>query len=287
MSIAWLNFIVSNIAMTIAVGMQLYYAYKEYHQARTAYEEYLKIEKPDREIPKEVFDVLQIAECKVTCSLYIAVALNIFPLVYYADMLRFLDPNIAYLFTYFASYFSKVFFAQMLFDAHVTIMDPHKFLLLEEKQRAAKAHLMFLRYVFHEVRVPLNSVCLGLQLLQENSLYAQAEQEVLTMMNDATTSMAATLNDVLSLQKIEEGMLELDYQPFSPMHLLLTVLHYFKAQYESKNILVTYHIDSNVPQQILGDPYRLEHVLGNLLSNAIKFSDKILVLNCIFRLMRD
>ena len=36
---------------------------------------------------------------------------------------------------------------------------------------------------------------------------------------------------------------------------------------------MTFHIDANVPAQILGDPYRLEHVLGNLLSNAIKFSD--------------
>eukprot|EP00981_Chlorochromonas_danica_P009031 scaffold2431_cov185-Ochromonas_danica.AAC.5 len=46
------------------------------------------------------------------------------------------------------------------------------------------------------------------------------------------------------------------------------------TQYESKKIEVLYHLDPNVPKEVLGDQFRLEHVLGNLLSNAIKFSDR-------------
>jgi anti-sigma regulatory factor (Ser/Thr protein kinase) len=44
-------------------------------------------------------------------------------------------------------------------------------------------------------------------------------------------------------------------------------------QYESKGILIETSVDDNVPPLIIGDPFRLEHVLANLLSNAIKFSD--------------
>jgi anti-sigma regulatory factor (Ser/Thr protein kinase) len=44
-------------------------------------------------------------------------------------------------------------------------------------------------------------------------------------------------------------------------------------QYESKGIAIETFLDDNVPPLIIGDPFRLEHVLANLLSNAIKFSD--------------
>lgn len=47
----------------------------------------------------------------------------------------------------------------------------------------------------------------------------------------------------------------------------------YRAQSEAKHIQLDYLIAGDVPTKILGDQFRLEHVLGNLLSNAIKFSD--------------
>eukprot|EP01037_Dinobryon_pediforme_P048845 gene48845-biopygen24135 len=42
-----------------------------------------------------------------------------------------------------------------------------------------------------------------------------SDLELLSMMKGASDFMADTLNDVLSLQKIEEGKLELELNPFS------------------------------------------------------------------------
>ena len=45
-----------------------------------------------------------------------------------------------------------------------------------------------------------------------------------------------------------------------------------RAQIEAKNINILVQVHKNVPIEIYGDRYRLEHVMNNLLSNAIKFS---------------
>jgi hypothetical protein len=45
-----------------------------------------------------------------------------------------------------------------------------------------------------------------------------------------------------------------------------------RAQVEAKNINILVQVHKNVPIEIYGDRYRLEHVMNNLLSNAIKFS---------------
>lgn len=54
---------------------------------------------------------------------------------------------------------------------------------------------------------------------------------------------------------------------------MFCLLIHHRTQGEAKRIKVTYAMDNNVPSKVLGDEFRLEHVLGNLLSNAIKFSD--------------
>ena len=45
-----------------------------------------------------------------------------------------------------------------------------------------------------------------------------------------------------------------------------------RTQVEAKNINILVQVHKNVPIEIYGDRYRLEHVMNNLLSNAIKFS---------------
>mmetsp|Transcript_30055 Transcript_30055/g.50833 ORF Transcript_30055/g.50833 Transcript_30055/m.50833 type:complete len:332 (-) Transcript_30055:165-1160(-) len=162
---------------------------------------------------------------------------------------------------------------QILTDCHVEILDPSKFQIIEERKRSDESRVMFLRYVFHEVRVPLNSVSLGLQLLFDNPNLDDADRETLHIMRDATNFMAETLNDVLSLQKIEQGMMELEEDYFSPDQLVGTVVANFSTQFQAKGIKVGVEVRENVPKKIIGDRFRLEHVLGNLVSNAIKFSD--------------
>jgi len=96
--------------------------------------------------------------------------------------------------------------------------------------------------------------------------------DTIDMMRESTHFMAETLNDVLSIQKIEEGKLELNYEQFYTVSIVKSVTLSLKQQISSKHIYIEIDIQDNVPAMIIGDRFRIEHVLTNLLSNSIKFS---------------
>ena len=140
------------------------------------------------------------------------------------------------------SLLSQVFFSQLITYFAPTILpaistsSDKKLAVPEEEHQEGEqkkeppedTRLMFLRYVFHEVRVPLNSLILGLQLLQDSLMLTVVDKETIQMMQEAANFMTETLNDVLSLQKIEQGMFDLEMKPFSPKQLVYTVLKNFK-----------------------------------------------------------
>jgi signal transduction histidine kinase len=92
------------------------------------------------------------------------------------------------------------------------------------------------------------------------------------MMRSASEFMSDTLNNVLSLQKIEEGKFELELSPFSFEHVILRVFATFRGAVTQKNLSLSHKIFPSVPMEVIGDVHRIEHVFSNLLSNAIKFS---------------
>jgi signal transduction histidine kinase len=148
----------------------------------------------------------------------------------------------------------------------------HRSLYQWEIERKAHAdRRSFLRYVFHEVRVPLNSISLGIELLSDVSL-GDTDRETVIMMREAATFMGETLNDVLAIQRIEEGALKLIAKPFNIDDLVCISIEPFLSLAEDKAIQVVSSISPDVPMFATGDKYRLKHVLMNLISNAVKFS---------------
>ena len=161
-------------------------------------------------------------------------------------------------------------------DAHIELLDSSVYFLRVE-QNANAARRAFLRYVLHEVRVPLNSICMGLQLLKDRENLESSPEEyddALLMMTESVSYMSDTLNDVLSIQKIEEGKLVLKYEIFHISEVLRTVRHSLKGLMASKEINYIESFEESVPRRVKGDRFRIEHVLANLVSNAIKFSPR-------------
>ena len=72
------------------------------------------------------------------------------------------------------------------------------------------------RYIFHEVRTPLQSLSLGIDTMALSDNIDAADRETLKLMRDSSGFMSETLNAVLTLQKIEEGKFELECDRFAP-----------------------------------------------------------------------
>ena len=69
-----------------------------------------------------------------------------------------------------------------------------------------EARRAFLKYIFHELRSPLNSLSIGIDLLQSGGALQGNDVESVVLMKDASVFMTDILNNVLTIQKIEEGM---------------------------------------------------------------------------------
>lgn len=226
--LCWILFIYSNSAITIALLWQQYIAMDEYVSAREEIDAF-KAKNPDMDyLPRKAHDQLKVSQCKMNASVFMSLFFTLFPVWYYLQLFGYIDEGVFIVLTYSCSYLAKVLFLQIIGDSHVEILDPNKFLLVEERKKAEEARLMFLRYVFHEVRVPLNSISLGLQLLEDSSHMMSQDLDMIKMMKEATMFMSETLNDVLSLQKMEQGMLELEIKPFAPYDLVHSVLNNFR-----------------------------------------------------------
>eukprot|EP01035_Chromulina_nebulosa_P025498 gene25498-biopygen16487 len=165
----------------------------------------------------------------------------------------------------------KAFFAASLADAHAhALLDAeHE---LERERQANESRRAFLKYLFHEVRTPLNSLTMGIELLKTKESLDSSDKELLAMMTGASDFMAETLNDVLSMQKIEEGKLELMYAPFNINNSITKILSALSGGAMEKNLQIENDIAADVPILLVGDVYRVEHVISNLISNSMKFS---------------
>jgi signal transduction histidine kinase len=176
-----------------------------------------------------------------------------------------------------ASLAAKLFFLSSLSKSQMSVFQKMAENLFQEK-RANDTRRAFMRYIFHEVRVPLNTITMGLSVLKDDldshlSLHAG---EAINMMTGATDFMSDTLNDVLSIHKIEEGAMELAMQPFKITEIISRAIVALKRQCLERDIQI--FIESTDGASIwslpalYGDRFRLENVLINFLSNAIKFS---------------
>jgi signal transduction histidine kinase len=96
--------------------------------------------------------------------------------------------------------------------------------------------------------------------------------DAIDMMMEASSFVCDTLNDVLSMNKIEEGKMVFELAPFDIRAMISRVVMVANGQASTKNLRILVNIDPLLNAHVVSDRFRIEHVLANLISNAIKFS---------------
>ena len=92
---------------------------------------------------------------------------------------------------------------------------------------------MFIRYISHEIRNPLNSVQLGLESLEEDMRRNKDSSSQLEIIQDVKASLQAsitTLNDMLTSDKIRSGLLNLERKRVHLQTYLSSIIHRYQYQ---------------------------------------------------------
>lgn len=141
-----------------------------------------------------------------------------------------------------------------------------------EIKKTAKAKSDFLSTISHELRTPLNGV-IGMSniLLLENPRPDQLEN--LNILKFSGNNLLALINDILDINKIDAGKIELEKIPFKISTLINDIYKSFKSKAIDKGLELNLEVPDDFAVLFLnGDPTRLTQILNNLIDNAIKFT---------------
>lgn len=146
---------------------------------------------------------------------------------------------------------------------------------LKREQELNSMKTKFISIASHEFRTPLSTILSSLSLMEKYNELNELEKR--NKHNDrikkSIKNLTEILNDILSVNKIEEGKVVVNPETFnirSFINELILDLHGLLKPGQTINLST----DKIENEFIFQDPKLLRHIIVNLLTNAIKFSSE-------------
>ena len=143
----------------------------------------------------------------------------------------------------------------------------------EKMKQAEASKTAFLANMSHEIRTPLNATLGAIQLLERSEL----NEQQLKYINISKTSgkwLRHVIDDVLDMERITAGALEIEPAWFNSTTLLEEVAIVFEHNAKEAGLHLEVNIGPNVARWLYGDAGKVHQILYNLVGNALKFTEQ-------------
>jgi len=153
----------------------------------------------------------------------------------------------------------------------------------------------FSSYIFHEVRVPLNTALLAVQNLEGANVFDKSSEQAVeyAALEGSLQMMSQVLNDVLDFSRMERGGFSSVSRPFSLHAVMRSIFVPLKLDTHARGLDLETYLDPRIDQVakyaafpeesqngpvreaegfMMGDEMRLRQIINNLASNASKFT---------------
>jgi len=131
----------------------------------------------------------------------------------------------------------------------------------------------FIATVSHELKTPLSSIKMSLQLLENEKIGTINEEQknLMDSIKDDANRLLKITGELLNMTQVESGKIQLTMIPCDPKEILHYAVNANKVAAEQKNIKIEVKVPDTFPK-VLADEEKTAWVLTNLVSNAIRYS---------------
>ena len=142
----------------------------------------------------------------------------------------------------------------------------------QQAERANLAKTDFLRRMSHDVRTPINGIR-GMVAISRHYAGDEAKQEECREnILSASGFLLDLVNDVLDMNKLESGSIQLEERPFSLSEVIDSVLSIVQVRAGERGVVLSRDTRDIVHDRLIGSPLHLRQVLLNVSSNAVKYN---------------
>ena len=145
-------------------------------------------------------------------------------------------------------------------------------LALKAEEQSNQAKRLFMNSMSHDIRTPLNAIVGYTTLASSHIEDKDAVKKYLSRITTAGSHLIALVNDILEVNQIESGNIQMDELPVYIPDVIAELEAIMQASVSEKNLNFIVDAEDIVHKKILADKLRLNQVLLNILGNSVKFT---------------